>query len=84
MSVRIEIVSEPQVVVRVAGSLSGSAVAQLRTACEPIAGAFVLDFSDLRYADTAGIDLIRTLRDGGTEVHGASEFVRLLLNDGPG
>jgi len=80
MDIRIDITSEgPETVVRIAGRLSGVAVAQLGKACDPIEGAFVLDLSNLLFADDAGIDVIRTLDEKGAEVRGASPFVQLLL-----
>lgn len=80
MDLRIDITSEgPETVVRIAGHLSGVAVVQLGKACDPIEGAFVLDLSNLLFADEAGIDAIRTLDEKGAEVGGASPFVQLLL-----
>ena len=85
MEIRIDVTSEgPETVFRIAGRLSGAAVPQLRKACDPIKGAFVLDLSNLLFADDAGIDVIRTLGEKGAEVRGASPFVQLLLDDAPG
>lgn len=85
MAIRIDITSEgPETVVRTAGRLSGVAVAQLKKACDPIEGAFVLDLSNLLFADDAGIGVIRTLGEKGAEVRGASPFVQLLLDDALG
>jgi hypothetical protein len=84
MEIRIDITSEgPDTVVHIAGRLSAVAVAQLRKACDPIEGAFVLDLSDLLFADEEGIDAIRTLGETGAEVHGSSPFIQLLLDDTP-
>ena len=85
MEIRIDITSEgPETIVRIAGRLAGDAVAHFRKACDPIEGAFVLDLSNLLFADDAGIDVIRTLGEKGAEVRGASPFVQLLLDDAPG
>ena len=85
VAIRIDITSEgPETVVRIAGRLSGVVVAQLKKACDPIEGAFVLDLSNLLFADDAGIDVIRTLDEKGAEVRGASPFVQLLLDDALG
>lgn len=85
MEIRIDITSEgPETVVRVAGRLSGIAVAQLRKACDPIEGAFVLDLSNLIFADVSGIDAIRTIGEKGAEIRGASPFIQLLLDDTTG
>jgi anti-anti-sigma regulatory factor len=84
MEIRIDIISEgPETVVYIAGRLSGAAVAQLRKACEPIEGAFVLDLSSLIFLDDGGIDAIRTLGEKRAEVRGASPFVQLLLDSTP-
>ena len=57
MEIRIDITSEgPETIVRVAGRLSGVMVAQFRKTCDPIEGAFVVDLSNLLFADEAGID----------------------------
>jgi len=85
MEIRIDITSEgPETVVRIAGRLSGVAVAQLKKACHPIEGPFVIDLSNLLFADAGGIDVIRVLDDRGAKVRGASPFIQLLLEDEPG
>ncbi len=73
-----------ETVVHVAGRLSGMAVAQLRKACDPIEGAFVVDLSNLLFADEAGIDVIHTIVEKGAKTRGASPFIQLLLDDAPG
>ena len=84
MEIRIDITSEgPETVVHIAGRLSGVAVAQLRKACDPIKSAFVLDLSNLLFADDTGIDVIRAIVDKGAQVRGASPFIQLLLDDTP-
>jgi anti-anti-sigma regulatory factor len=84
MEIRIDIKAEgPKTVVHVAGRLSGRAVAQFSEACDPIEDAFVLDLSDLLFADATGIDVIQTTVEKGAEVRGASPFVQLLLKDAP-
>jgi anti-anti-sigma regulatory factor len=84
MEIRIDITSEgPETVVHIAGRLSGVAVAQLRKTCDPIEGPFVIDLSNLVFADDAGIDVIRTLSEKGAEVRGTSPFVQLLFDDAP-
>ncbi len=84
MEIRIDITAEgTETVVHVAGRLSGRAVAQFRQACDPIKGAFVLDLSDLLFADATGLEVIRMTVEKGVEVRGASPFVRLLLEDAP-
>jgi anti-anti-sigma regulatory factor len=82
MEIRIDITSEgPETVIHIAGRLSGTSVAQLKKACDPIEGAFVIDLSNLLFADDAGIDTIRTIGKKGAKVRGASPFIQLLLDD---
>ncbi len=81
MEIRIDIESEgPDVVLHVAGRLTGPAITQLSDACEPIKGRLVLELSKLKFADDAGTEVIRTLRERGAEIRGASTFIKLLIN----
>jgi hypothetical protein len=43
-------------------------------------GRFVLELSKLKFADDAGTEVIRTLRERGAEIRGASSFIKLLIN----
>ena len=82
MEIRIDITSEgPETVVHIAGRISEPSVAQLRKVCDPIEGAFVIDLSNLLFADDAGIDTIRTIGKKGAKVRGASPFIQILLDD---
>jgi len=84
MEIRIDITSEGlETVVHIAGRLAGVAVAQLRKACDQIEGAFVLDLSNLLFADDAGIDVIHTIGENGAKVRRASPFIQLLLETTP-
>ena len=81
MEIRIDIESEgPDVVLHVAGRLAGAAITQLTDACEPIEGHYVLDLSKLMFADDAGAEAIRTIRERGADIRGASSFIKLLIN----
>ena len=81
MDIRIDIESEgPEVVLHVAGRLTGSAITQLSDVCESMEGHYVLDLSKLMFADDAGAEAIRTLREGGARIRGASSFIKLLIN----
>jgi len=81
MEIRIDIESEgSDVVFYVAGRLAGPAIEQLSEACEAMEGHYVLDLSKLRFADDAGAQAIRRLREGGAAIRGASSFIRLLIN----
>ncbi len=68
------------VVLHVAGRLAGDAITQLTDVCEPMEGHFVLDLSKLMFADDAGAAAIRTLREKGADIRGASSFIKLLIN----
>ena len=82
MEMHIDITSEgSRTVVRLAGRLSRHAVVQLEEACDGIEGAFVLDLSNLRFSDAAGIGVLRKLGEQRASVRGASQFVQLLLDD---
>jgi hypothetical protein len=84
MGIRIDFISdESETVVRIAGCLSGTAVAQLKKACDQIEDPFMLDLSNLSFADDEGIDAIRAIADKGAPVRGASPFVQLLLDNAP-
>jgi anti-anti-sigma regulatory factor len=81
MDIRIDIESEgPDIVLHVAGRLTGSAITQLADVCEPMEGHYVLDLSKLMFTDDAGAEAIRTLREGGAGIRGASSFIKLLIN----
>ena len=81
MELRIDIESEgPDVVLHVAGRLTGPAITQLADVCEPMEGHYVLDLSKLKFADDAGAEAIRILRDEGAVIRGASSFIKLLIN----
>ena len=84
MPIRIDIRTEKnEVVVYVAGRLVVNEVSELRNACEPIEGSFVLDLSKLMFADDPGIDLIRAISAKGTKVRGAPAFIQLLIAGAP-
>jgi anti-anti-sigma regulatory factor len=81
MTIRIDVYNEgPEVVVYLAGRLSEDAAKQLRDTCDAINGAFVLNLSNLIFADDAGIDVIRAIDDQEIEIRGASKFIQLLVN----
>ena len=81
MDIRIDIETEgPVDVVCVSGRLVVSSIQQLTDVCEPMEDNFVLDLSELLFADDAGIDVIRNLREKGAEISGASSFIKLLID----
>ena len=84
MNIRIDFNSNgSKTVVHIAGRLAGSTVAQLKMACDPIEEPFVIDLSNLLYADDEGISTIRALANRDTQIRGASPFVRFLLDNAP-
>jgi anti-anti-sigma regulatory factor len=81
MEIRIDIETEgATVILHVAGRLAGDAITQLTDVCVPMDGHFVLDLSKLMFADDAGAEAIRTLRERGVDIRGASSFIKLLIN----
>jgi len=81
MDLRIDIKTEgPDVVLHVAGRLAGPAITQLSDVCESMEGHYVLDLSKLMFADDEGAEAIRTLRERGADIRGASSFIKLLIN----
>jgi anti-anti-sigma regulatory factor len=81
MNIRIDKETEgATVVLHVAGRLAGDAITQLTDVCEPIEGQYILDLSKLMFADDAGAEVIRTLRERGADIRGASSFIKLLIN----
>jgi hypothetical protein len=84
MTIRIDYIpygAKP--IVRVAGRLTSTEAAQLKIACRPIASSFVMDLSDLVYADEEGINAIREIVHQGVQIQGASPFVKLLIDMRP-
>jgi anti-anti-sigma regulatory factor len=82
MTIHIDINSEgPEVIVYLAGRLTGDEATQLISACGSIEGNFVLDLSKLLFADEAGVDVIRTIGEQGAKLHGALPFVQLLIDN---
>ena len=66
-------------IVRLEGWLEGEAVGELERVVTGEAGPLRLDLSELRSADTAGLDALRALRAAGASLVGASPYIRLLL-----
>ena len=81
MAIRIDVKTEgDEVVVYLAGRLSEDAIKELIDTCDHIKGGFVLDLSNLLFADDAGIDVIRAMSDQEIKIRGASQFIQLLIN----
>jgi hypothetical protein len=66
-------------VLRVEGRLSGEEVDELERETRRTPGRVELDLSALMIADERGLALLRSLRDSGASLAGASHFLQLLL-----
>ena len=83
--IRIDLESKgPHVVLHVTGRLTDPAITQISKTCEPMEGHYVLDPSKLKFADDAGAEAIRTFREKGAHIRGASFFIKLLINGDTG
>lgn len=84
-SIRIDIITsdEPEDIVRLSGRLTEGEAFQLKKACNSIGKRFVLDLSDLLFADDAGINLLQELKKNGAEHRGTSPFIQMLLDRSP-
>ena len=81
MAIYINVNSEgPEVVVCIAGRLSGDNTKELRDTCDHIKEDFVLDLSKLLFADDVGVDVIREISEQGAKIRGASPFIQLLVD----
>ena len=65
--------------VRVEGRLTAVEVPDLRKECQSTDALVRVDLSGLRSADSTGITLLQSLSAEGTELYGASAFIRELL-----
>ena len=85
VSIRIDIITsdEPEDIVRLSGRLTEGEAFQLKKACNSIGKRFVLDLSDLLFADEAGINVLQELKKNGAEHRGASPFIQMLLDRSP-
>lgn len=66
-------------VLKVEGRLSGEEVDELEREARRTPGRVELDLSALLMADERGLALLRSLRDSGASLAGASHFLQLLL-----
>jgi len=71
-------------VVRVEGRLDGDGAEELEKECIEATGALELDLSALLTADEVGLALLRSLRDSGAALSGASRFLQLLIEGASG
>ncbi len=66
-------------VMHVMGRLAGEGVEELNRTCQMSGMPLRLDLAGLLHADEVGLSLLRSLRDSGAELTGASPFLELLL-----
>jgi len=76
---RISTETGPLTTLRLDGWLSGLAVPELRLACAATVGAFVIDLAGIRFADEAGLSLLKALRQEGVNLVGAGPFLSMAL-----
>ena len=65
--------------ISLSGKLMAGWVAEVRSAVAGNAERTQLNLSDLRYADEAGVGLLRALRRDGIEIVGWTPYARALL-----
>ena len=68
-----------QTVLKVDGELKADDIEELTGAYRSAQGASVLDLSELRSADRAGVGVLRELVSIGAEIQGASPYIELLM-----
>lgn len=69
------------VVVKIAGDLTEIGVTELDRECDSISSSVVLDLAYLDSVDTAGLTLLRKLRDMGADLRNVSPLIQLLLEE---
>jgi anti-anti-sigma regulatory factor len=70
--------------VRVAGRLDAATTGELLEVCHLQSGVLLIDLEELLSLDQASVDALRDLRSAGARIMGASPYITLLLNGGPG
>ena len=81
MDIRIDIETKGTVdIVHVSGRLNTSSIKQLTDVCEPMVDHFELDLSNLVFADSRAIEVIKGLREKGAGISGASAFIKFLID----
>jgi hypothetical protein len=72
----------PVNVIRVDGWLTAEETAELERAIGDLGHRVTLDLAELRSADRAAVEVLRSLRERGTELRNASPMIALLLESG--
>ena len=82
MTIRITSSSEgARIIIRVEGQLTAKDTSVLEAECRSGGFSQRLDLSGLLSADKAGIELLRSLQAKGTELYGASPYIRRVLGE---
>ena len=71
-------------VVRVDGWLTAEEIAELERAVGGLGPTVTLDLVELRSADRAALEILRSLRERGAELRNVPPMIALLLDDGRG
>ncbi len=66
-------------VIQIDGQLVGVGVLELERECRAVGLPMAFDLSNLRWADSDGVQLIRTFVDKGAQLRGMSPYVEMLL-----
>ena len=66
-------------VLQIAGQLAGVGVLELERECRAAGLPIALDLSNLRWADSDGVQSLKTFVDKGAQLRGMSPYVKMLL-----
>ena len=66
-------------VIRIAGQLTGAGVLELEREYRAAEFPIALDLSNLRWADSEGVQLVKVLMGKGAQLRGMSPYVEMLL-----
>ena len=81
MAVRIDAIGKDEAGgLKLDGRLTAEDLPELLRVCAARQGRFVLDLSDLHFADRPGVRALRDLQARGAELTGASPYLSLLLD----
>lgn len=81
MSFRINVIAAgDRTIVELAGRLGAEAADELLRAANPDASAVILDLGEVQSVDAVAANALKTLRDQGAELVGASRYVALVLD----
>ena len=80
MRLRITTTKDGQMsIIQIDGQLTGVGVLELERECRAAGLPMALDLSNLRWADSDGVRLIKTFVDKGAQLRGMSPYVEMLL-----